>query len=351
MKASKRGALAIVSAAILTLGISTARADDPQITHAEKHVHTTHTVYDAIGNVVVTTGSGTMSSAYDSSGTINTDTGTNGITYQYDALDRATTTTGGPTSYTYDQTGGDSETPHNGNAGASMGYNSSGASATDDDHVGNTITYQYDSLGRGITTDSNSGDGRTTTYDYDALNRQTGISGTDPLGNTTTYQYDSLNRRITETDAIGGVNNTDNTDTTSSGSVEMQFTTQYQYDALNRTTTTDAGSSMSVQLYDETTNTTVYQYDASDLDAPGRTTMYQYDPSGGVNMGTLQGSLEGDLLPGHVYRYSYQYDVNQNVTQTGSGDLSLTLNLTPLPEPGSIALIGLAAPWVIRRRR
>jgi YD repeat-containing protein len=344
MKSSKRASLI---AAILGLTATSALADAPQVNHAEKHIHTTSTAYDAVGNVVTSTGGGTISYNYDAQGNRSSTSGGNTITYTYDALDRATSPSG-PPSYTYEEIGNDSTT--SGGNTTSSTYDTNGNSITDHDTLGNTIQYQYNSTGGGTTTETDPG-GRTTTYTYDPTYHSTEVTGNDPLGNTITYQYDTSNNRILDTDAISGVNNSNNTDTMSSGSVELSVTTRYQYDAHANIVTHSAGSSANVTLYDETGNTVIFQYDANTPDALGNTTTYQYDPVGGANMGTLTGPLEGTLLEGHIYRYSYSYDVNQQLAQTGNGNLSLTLNLTALPEPSLLAPAAIVASAMFHRRR
>ena len=340
---------AAISLAMMGFCANRALADDPQINHVERHLHTANSTYDAVGNVVQTVDpvGHTTTYAYDSTGDRSTTAAGNTTTYSYDALDRATAQTSNPSSYTYDADGNDTRTV--GGVTTPSTYDQAGNSQIDDDGHGIVTRYQYDSTSGAGSTMETDPLGNTTTYSYDTLHRTTGISGGDPDGNTTTYQYDALNRRVTMTDALGGVNSTNN-DTTSSGSADLGFTTRYQYDARGSIMTHSAGSTLDVTLTDMTTGTTVFKYDANAGDALGNTTTYQYDPGTGVNMGTLQGPLEGTLLEGHTYRYSYSYDINQSLAQTGTGNVSVTLDLTPLPEPGMVGLL-LVGTALVRRRR
>ena len=239
---------------------------------------TTHTAYDAAGNVISTT-----------------DQRDNVTLYGYDALNRQTQVTDA--------------------LGSALG-DTAHTTATFYDAVGNVLLvegplmqadnlrhgtrYAYDALNRKIqmteargvvinTGDPTNASGDNaayrTTYTYDSAGNLT--LTTDPLSHSTRYGYDALNRQVSVTDPRG-VSNVNNPAT----DLEA-YTTHTQYDAVGNTLAlTDAQDNATTYTYDglnrkltetnQLSQTRNYTYDAAGntlslTDRDGRRTTYLYD--------------------------------------------------------------------------
>ncbi|MEW6536829.1 MAG: RHS repeat-associated core domain-containing protein [Candidatus Auribacterota bacterium] len=152
--------------------------------------------------------------------------------------------------------------------------------AENDNHY-SIIEYAYDHAGRLIAqTDPN---GNTTTTEYDKLGRVTSVI--DPEGRQTQFIYDEAGNTIREISPTGN-------------------TTYYTYDALNRV----------IEAYDEAGNTTTKLYDGVGnvvqvTDANGNITRYQYDE---LNRVVLQTDPLGNTI-------------EQTYTLTSTGNLHTTV--------------------------
>ena len=71
-------------------------------------------------------------------------------------------------------------------------YNPLGELLRTQDHLGNTVSYEYDTLGRKIT--SIDPDQGRKEFDFDVVGNL--VAQTDARGKTTTYKYDPLNRLL-----------------------------------------------------------------------------------------------------------------------------------------------------------
>jgi YD repeat-containing protein len=223
-------------------------------------------------------------------------------------------------------------------------YDGLGDVLSSTDGMGNTISYQYDALGRQVSTSQVvQNQTRTTTTSYDAYGRV--LSTTDALGYTTSYSYNLATHTTTVTTPDGVTMTTvkDAYGDTVSITDGNGNTTSYTYDADgNLLSTTDALGNISTDRYDadgnliQTTNAdgdvVVYRYDANGrvlsmtVDPSGldRTTSYVYDGEG------RKVSVIDPL--GTVITYAYDADGNV-LTQvqdagTGSNNINLTTTYT-----------------------
>lgn len=176
---------------------------------------TTTFTYDAKGNLAsVTDSAGAATSyTYDAAGKVISITDAKGAVTQfvYDARNRLIKTIdpqGNATLYSYDANGNKlSEADANGNT-TRYEYNSRNQLIKTIDALGSATTYTYGgsacpSCGGGTDkltaiTDAN---GNVTSYLYDQLGRA--LKENDPLGNSTAYAYDTRNNPVSKTDANG----------------------------------------------------------------------------------------------------------------------------------------------------
>jgi RHS repeat-associated protein len=230
-------------------------------------------------------------------------------TYDYKAAQRRVTTIG-------PDADGLSSTPNDAPTTV-VTYNVRGLVSAQTDAMGNTTSFTYDSVGRGITMTApqpdhtQSGPGPVTTYTYDVLGDLTSV--TDPLGHVTTYGFDDLGRPIGSSDAATSVAYSYDSNGRVSGVIDQLTggTTSYQYDALGRVTaeTNQLG------------NTAHYQYDglnrvSQKADRDGRITIYSYDLHDNVTAEKWY-DLDGTTL---LRTINYTYD---NASQlTGASDQS-----------------------------
>jgi YD repeat-containing protein len=188
----------------------------------------------------------------------------------------------------------------------------------------------YDTMGNQLSMTTISGD--VTASAYDTLNNRVTMTEPGPLGDSSTWVYDTLGNQITRIDTPG-------------------LPDVSAYDPLNNL--------LSITTYDANGNTITYNYDAGNnynpvgsildpgflsgmtydangntiesvIDANGRSTIFQYDPVGNVLTPTA-------TLPGEVVGMTYDT----------VGDV---LYVAVVPEPASLAMIGLASLSLLRRR-
>ena len=242
----------------------------------------TQLVYDPAGQVTsVTDGLGkTSSRAYDANGNLVTMTGPDALPVQntYDNLGRALTSTdkrGNLTTNTWDVAGN---------------------LLTVKDALNGMVTYVYDANGNRIQmTDAR---GNVTHYTFDVGNRLKTVVKVNGLQTlTTTYNYDVLGRTISTVNANNHADSTayDGVGNVLSRTNALAFATQYVYDADNRVIkTTDPEGRITDTSYDKvgrvktvttTAGTTSYVYDGdgrmtSSTDPRGKVTGYGYDAAG-----------------------------------------------------------------------
>jgi YD repeat-containing protein len=260
------------------------------------------------------------------------------ITHQYDAnsnviLDVSVPNPilGDSSLYLYDPAGNVlSSTTASGTA-TSSAYDSDGDKIAVTDVAGsNSSLWTYDNMGNQLSMTNVSGD--VTASAYDTLNNRIALTEADPLGNSSTWTYDTMGNQITMIDTPGSPDVT-------------------AYDPI--------GGLLSVTTYDGNGNTITHNYDAANsynpvgsltdpgflssmtydpngnmiesvIDANGRSTIFQYDPAGNVLTPTA-------TLPGDVVGMTYD-------------TLNDVLYVAVVPEPASLAMIGLASLSLLRRR-
>jgi YD repeat-containing protein len=208
------------------------------------------------------------------------------------------------------------------------------------DGMGDTTTYQYDALGRQISSSQQvQGQTRTTQTSYDAFGRV--LSTTDALGHTTTYSYNLATHTTTVTTPDGVTMTTvkDAYGDTVSITDGAGNTTSYTYDADgNLLSTTDALGNVSTDQYDadgnliKTTNAdgdvVTYSYDAD-----GRVLSQTVDPNGLDRVTTYTYDGEGREVSvtdplGTVTTYAYDADGNVLTQVQDAGGINLTTTYT-----------------------
>ena len=266
---------------------------------------------------------------FGSAGTIISPNATTNMTY--DALGRLLTRTvnGITTSYSYDPTGRIAQITLPDSRFISYTYHANGQPLTISDNQGNSIAYQYDSVGKKIREeiyDPNNELKQYATFEYDDSGH---LSKTIlPDGSETELSYDVVGNLVNKINGLGNSNN-------------------YSYDALNQLITTsepddthtgysydDHGNLISVT--DAEGHTTTFTYDdlgrkLTQTSADTGTTSYSYDPAGNLiaktdNSGvtiSYQYDALGRLLsihhPDSSQDVSYLYDQWEN----GIGRLSV----------------------------
>ncbi|MBN2003560.1 MAG: Ig-like domain-containing protein [Anaerolineae bacterium] len=208
--------------------------------------------------------------------------------YEYDVLGRLITTTNalsGATTTRYDVLGRRTVTS-GANGDIAYRYDAAGR-LVKTRTVSGTTTTRYDVLGRRIA--ETNALGHTTVYTYDAAGRL--AAQADPLGGVTIYAYNVLGRRIAQTDADG-------------------VSTYFVYDDAGRLSSTCDALGSCVR----------YAYDALGLrvaqtDARGVTTRYAYDALGRL-VAVVENYVPGGPLDAQTnVRTEYTYDVSGNRLQ------------------------------------
>jgi len=210
-------------------------------------------------------------------------------TYEYDALGRLVTTT-------------------NALSGTSVTrYDALGRRTETIDAEGQVTGYEHDAAGR-LVKQRIAGQQRITRYAYDPLDRR--VAATDALTHTTVYTYDAAGRQSRTRDAEGNV-------------------TTFAYDALGRRTmTTDADGVTVYSIYDalgrlvetrdELDNRTRYSYDAlgsrvAMTNARGYATRYEYDGVGRL-IAVIENRRVGESADQQTnVRTEYEYDASGNL--------------------------------------
>ena len=259
--------------------------------------------YDSFGNTTATKVAGTtlMTNTYQSN---------NG------SLTKSTYGNGDYTEYTYNSYGQTTKVKKNGTTKYIWKYNSLGMPYyLQDNESGRTSLYQYDSLGRLITSymdTKDTADNRfVNCYKYDTSNNVTKVTNiADGHKVGTIYAYDKANRP---------------SETTMNSSVSYEYT----YESLGRlsrkTMKNSSGTDVVVKYTywlsnrndgdDETYRTTQLGWE----DINGRTYRYDYDKVG--NITSIQEKING------VYKYhaDYTYDALGQITRENNVDLNQTI--------------------------
>ncbi|HWB53960.1 MAG TPA: hypothetical protein VG722_07200, partial [Tepidisphaeraceae bacterium] len=296
--------------------------------------------------------------SYDSTGTASETVDTQGhvTTYSYDSQSNRTYPSP-PTSYSYDALGTVNPTPPGNpttygyddhDTGDVNGTDDTSSSDTYSESQGGTTRYTYDQLNEQVQeTDPL---GHVTHYQYDSDHGVTQEMDSDGQGNTTTTTYDDLNRQVQTIDDVG----TSSTNTYDSIQGTVEFTdeqpTRYQYDAMGRITLESGEgtiNNLDISLYDETTNTPIFDIQPTPIPLDGLNPTYQYDSSS-------QSNLHGTLTPGDTYRYQYSYELDPGATSGyGNIEAKFNLNFVPLPASafmGMVLMAGLGGAGFYRSR-
>ncbi|MEM9701761.1 MAG: hypothetical protein AAF907_04895, partial [Planctomycetota bacterium] len=175
--------------------------------------------------------------------------------------------------YEYDSLGRRITTTDPLNHSSSTVYNDAGQAISMTDREGDTSTRDYDPIGR--LAKSTDPLGNATSYGYDDAGRQTTV--TDPRGHVTTTSYDDDGRVVTMTDPLShvtsyGYDANGNQETVTNA---LSQTTNYEFDYRDRLVkTTDAGGAVTEQAYNRAGDL------VTETDAKGNDTTHAYDGSG-----------------------------------------------------------------------
>jgi YD repeat-containing protein len=238
-------------------------------------------------------------------------------------------------------------------------YDANGQAASVVDSQNRTTTFTYDTTlppAEGRLQSVTASDGRVVTYTYDAdpapaTNGKLDTTATGgPLGNVVQYTYDA------------GGNRLEQIETTPIGSPTLTYT--YSYDpGIQRLqddgpVPTPPGGNRIQYHYDDLSHPTRL---TDRLDAQGNTTRFMYDAQDNVVQAVDDNGTPGDMGDDRTTRYTYDADhrLMQVVDPLGSVtqfayDAQNRLVSTDVPEPGSLALFGLALlalAWVQLRKK
>lgn len=223
-------------------------------------------------------------------------------------------------------------------------YDGGGAVAalTDETHTVPTTRYEYDILGRVITSTQMLGSqALVTRHAYDAHGNVASI--TDPNGNVTTYRYDDFRRRVEESSPVSG---TSTAVYDAAGNVLLSTdgngaTTTRTFDVLGRvleqvSRRSGAADESSVYVYDGASAGSYGAGRLASVTEPSGSTSYRYDRRGHVREQTRS-------IHGSSYTLTYRYDGNGNLAAIGypSGRL-VTYGFDASDRPRTVAADGTA---------
>ena len=318
--------------------------------------NTTRREYDTYGNLTKITGpdSRSVQYTYDSLGRILTmiDKRNDVTSYSWDAAGNLLSIVdalNGRLVHTYDANGNRiSTTDARGNV-ANYSYDASNQLKTISKAVGSqtlTTTYNYDVLGRVVSTVNANGHADVATYDaegnaltranalafstqyqYDSDNRVTRVTG--PEGSITDISYDKVGRVTTVTSAAGSTTYSYDGDGRMTTSTDPRGkVTQYTYDGAGRLITLVDANGRSTRatydangnvltLVDPNGNSTTFTYDTLNrpltrVDANGNQWNSSYDENGNIRTSTVPGNRTT----------AYTYDALNRVTRVDYPDAS-----------------------------
>lgn len=170
-------------------------------------------------------------------------------------------------------------------------YNTARQKVADQDQLGNLTSYTYDSSGRLVSIRDSRGNVSTTVFNA----RNDVVSQIDALGNVTGFFYDNVGRKTAVLNALGFLSTAvyDAVGQVIATVDPLSYRTTFQYDADgNVTTVTDANGHISGNIY-QSNNSRL----AATVDANGFRTSFQYDAAGQQIAITNSGS--------HIFSFSF----------------------------------------------
>ena len=186
-------------------------------------------------------------------------------------------------------------------------YDAGGRRSSTTDHLGNTLTAQYDAVGRLVQLADGVGD-PVVTYTYDSVGRL--LTKTFGNGVVASHTYDAAGKvvRTENRDSVGGV---------------ISFL-DYTYDQTGRVTSIDTEDGLWTYAHDAVGQLIRAQFASTNLDIPAQDLQYFYDPAGNRTRTVING-VTTDYTTNELNQYSqvgsvlFTYDDDGNLASRTDG--------------------------------